>query len=59
MVVRPHEQMPALKPIPYNKVLGQSQNNRPSPWQFLKNGADRAFISRRGITVNESNAYVQ
>lgn len=35
------------------------QNNRPLPWQFLEGGTDRAFVSRHGIIVNESNAYVQ
>lgn len=35
------------------------QNQRPLPWQFSENGTDRRYISRRGIVVNESSAYVQ
>lgn len=35
------------------------QNNRTLPWHFSVKGKDRAFISNAGITVTESNAYVQ
>jgi LysR family transcriptional regulator for bpeEF and oprC len=35
------------------------QNQRPLPWQFSQDGIDRSYISRHGIVVNESNAYVQ
>ncbi|VVO50730.1 HTH-type transcriptional regulator DmlR [Pseudomonas fluorescens] len=35
------------------------QNNRPLPWHFSVDGEDRPHTPRRGITVNESNAYVQ
>ncbi len=34
-------------------------NNRPLPWHFLEDGEDRPYVPRGGITVNESNAYVQ
>jgi len=34
------------------------QSHRPMPWLFLDNGQDRTFVSPHGITVNESNAYV-
>jgi LysR family transcriptional regulator for bpeEF and oprC len=35
------------------------QNQRPLPWQFLQAGQDCSYLMRKGITVNESNAYVQ
>lgn len=35
------------------------QNHRPLPWQFLQDGQDISYVSRHGIIVNESNAYVQ
>ncbi|MCX2900469.1 LysR family transcriptional regulator [Pseudomonas mandelii] len=35
------------------------QNNRTLPWHFSVKGHDQAFISNPGITVTESNAYVQ
>lgn len=35
------------------------QNNRSLPWHFSANGEDRPHIPKGGITVNESNAYVQ
>lgn len=35
------------------------QNNRTLPWHFSTDGQDRAYISPAGITVTESNAYVQ
>jgi LysR family transcriptional regulator for bpeEF and oprC len=35
------------------------QNHRPLPWQFSEDGNDKSYITRHGITVNESNAYVQ
>ncbi|EJM54987.1 LysR family transcriptional regulator [Pseudomonas sp. GM48] len=35
------------------------QNNRILPWHFSVDGQDRAYISDAGITVTESNAYVQ
>ncbi len=35
------------------------QSNRPLPWHFSLNGDDFALPPRGGITVNESNAYVQ
>ncbi|MBF6029316.1 LysR family transcriptional regulator [Pseudomonas sp. P115] len=35
------------------------QNHRPLPWQFLQDGQDISHVSRHGIIVNESNAYVQ
>jgi len=35
------------------------QDNRPLPWKFLEDGTERAFVSGRGILVNDSNAYVQ
>ncbi len=35
------------------------QSHRPLPWQFLQDGQDISYVSRHGIIVNESNAYVQ
>lgn len=35
------------------------QNNRPLPWHFSVNGEDRPHTPHGGITVNQSNAYVQ
>lgn len=35
------------------------QNNRPLPWHFLNGTSEHTYVSRRGITVNESNAYVE
>ncbi|WP_434557254.1 LysR family transcriptional regulator [Pseudomonas sp. Z5-35] len=35
------------------------QNQRPLPWQFIDGASERAYVSRHGITVNESNAYVE
>ena len=35
------------------------QNNRPLPWHFSVGGGDRPHTPHGGITVNESNAYVQ
>ncbi|SJN12560.1 Transcriptional regulator, LysR family [Halomonas citrativorans] len=35
------------------------QNKRPLPWHFLNGSSDQTYVSRRGITVNESNAYVE
>ncbi|CAM3746443.1 putative HTH-type transcriptional regulator YhjC [Pseudomonas reidholzensis] len=35
------------------------QNQRPLPWQFMQGGSEQSYISRQGITVNESNAYVE
>ena len=35
------------------------QNNRPLPWNFSVDGEDRPHTPHGGITVNESNAYVQ
>ncbi|MCS3420166.1 LysR family transcriptional regulator for bpeEF and oprC [Pseudomonas sp. BIGb0450] len=35
------------------------QNNRPLPWHFSVEDEDRPHTPRGGITVNESNAYVQ
>lgn len=35
------------------------QNNRPLPWHFSVDGQDRPHMPHGGITVNESNAYVQ
>ncbi|MBV4543120.1 LysR family transcriptional regulator [Pseudomonas sp. RW4S2] len=35
------------------------QNQRPLAWHFMDAGQEHSFISRQGITVNESNAYVQ
>lgn len=35
------------------------QSNRPLPWHFSVDGTDRPHIPHGGITVNESNAYVQ
>ncbi|MDH1262087.1 LysR family transcriptional regulator [Pseudomonas sp. GD03944] len=35
------------------------QNNRSLPWQFLDGSSDQTYICRHGITVNESNAYVE
>jgi LysR family transcriptional regulator for bpeEF and oprC len=40
-----------------NFLSGQS--NRTLPWHFLLNGQDRSFVPDAGITVTESNAYVQ
>ena len=40
-----------------NFLSGQS--NRTLPWHFSVDGRDRAYISNAGITVTESNAYVQ
>ncbi|GFM74523.1 LysR family transcriptional regulator [Pseudomonas cichorii] len=34
-------------------------NQRPLPWQFLHAGSEQTYVSRHGITVNESNAYVE
>lgn len=35
------------------------QNHRPMPWLFSVDGEDRPYTPASGITVNESNAYVQ
>jgi LysR family transcriptional regulator for bpeEF and oprC len=35
------------------------QNNRTLPWQFSVEGKQQTYVSRKGITVTESNAYVQ
>jgi LysR family transcriptional regulator for bpeEF and oprC len=35
------------------------QSNRSLPWQFLDGSSEETYISRHGITVNESNAYVE
>lgn len=35
------------------------QNQRPLPWHFLDSGDEQTYVSRHGITVNESNAYVE
>lgn len=35
------------------------QNHRPLPWHFSVDGEDRPHSPHGGITVNESNAYVQ
>ncbi|MGE1155766.1 LysR substrate-binding domain-containing protein [Pseudomonas kitaguniensis] len=35
------------------------QNNRTLPWHFTNRGQDHTFVSNAGITVTESNAYVQ
>ncbi|WP_413737015.1 LysR substrate-binding domain-containing protein [Sodalis sp. RH21] len=35
------------------------QNKRSRPWLFLDGGEDQTYISRRGISVDESNAYVE
>ncbi|RLU04759.1 LysR family transcriptional regulator [Pseudomonas prosekii] len=40
-----------------NFLSGQS--NRTLPWHFSVKGQDRTFVSDAGITVTESNAYVQ
>ncbi len=32
---------------------------RPLPWQFRDRGSDQSYFSRRGITVDDSNAYVE
>jgi len=40
-----------------NFLSGQS--NRTLPWHFSIKGQDRTFVSSAGITVTESNAYVQ
>jgi LysR family transcriptional regulator for bpeEF and oprC len=34
-------------------------NQRPQAWQFLEGSRERSHVSRQGITVNESNAYVE
>lgn len=34
-------------------------NQRPQPWRFIDGGREQSHISRQGITVNESNAYVE
>lgn len=34
-------------------------NNRTLPWHFLVDGKDTTYISQAGISVTESNAYVQ
>ncbi|WP_193073902.1 LysR family transcriptional regulator [Pseudomonas sp. FME51] len=35
------------------------QNRRPLPWQFRDRGSDQPYFSHRGITVDDSNAYVE
>lgn len=35
------------------------QNQRPLPWQFIDGDSELAYVSRHGITVNESNSYVE
>ena len=35
------------------------QNQRPLAWQFMDGAREHSHISRQGITVNESNAYVE
>lgn len=34
-------------------------NKRPLPWHFLVDGEDQPYVPSVGISVNESNAYVQ
>ena len=34
-------------------------NQRPQAWQFMDDGRERSHVGRQGITVNESNAYVE
>ncbi|SQF99004.1 transcriptional regulator [Paucimonas lemoignei] len=34
-------------------------NQRPQAWQFLEGSREQSHICRQGITVNESNAYVE
>lgn len=34
-------------------------NNRTLPWHFVVDGKDKTYISQAGISVTESNAYVQ
>jgi len=33
-------------------------NQRPQAWRFMDSGREQSHVSRQGITVNESNAYV-
>lgn len=40
-----------------NFLSGQS--NRTLPWHFTVDGEDRVYVSNAGISVTESNAYVQ
>lgn len=40
-------------------IFISGQNQRPLPWQFIEGDSERAYVSRQGVTVNESNAYVQ
>lgn len=35
------------------------QNKRSLPWQFLNEGSEQTYLSNYGISVNESNAYVE
>ncbi|QIB52305.1 LysR family transcriptional regulator [Pseudomonas sp. OIL-1] len=35
------------------------QNKRSLPWQFLNEGSEQTYVSSYGISVNESNAYVE
>lgn len=35
------------------------QNQRSLAWQFMDGGREQSHITRQGITVNESNAYVE
>ncbi|MGH8415821.1 MAG: LysR family transcriptional regulator [Pseudomonas sp.] len=35
------------------------QNQRPRAWRFMEGGREQSHVSRQGITVNESNAYVE
>ena len=34
-------------------------NQRPQAWRFMDGGREQSHVSRQGITVNESNAYVE
>jgi len=40
-------------------VFCPGKTSAPLPWQFSQDGIDSSYISRHGIVVNESNAYVQ
>lgn len=59
--LREHTEPKTLEELASHRGVNflSGQSNRTLPWHFSVNGRDRAYISDAGITVTESNAYVQ
>lgn len=56
-----HGEPKTLDELPSHRGVNflSGQSNRTLPWHFSIKGQDRTFVSSAGITVTESNAYVQ